>query len=141
MISVSDHETGGLALGRQLTSAYPEYAWHPEVLLNVTHSTAWSGSLMRRQPQPISRTFVVEQILRDSLNILDATDKEIDELVRTAAGGNVDYVLADMVSFFQFFFDVVSLCRAYARITSDLEGCSCDCFFSSFHFRFQEELK
>lgn len=28
MISVSDHETGGLALGRQLTPAYPEYAWY-----------------------------------------------------------------------------------------------------------------
>jgi len=27
LISVSDHETGGLALGRQLTEAYPDYLW------------------------------------------------------------------------------------------------------------------
>jgi alkaline phosphatase len=27
LISVSDHETGGLALGRQLGEAYPEYLW------------------------------------------------------------------------------------------------------------------
>lgn len=27
LISVSDHETGGISLGRQLGSAYPEYAW------------------------------------------------------------------------------------------------------------------
>jgi alkaline phosphatase len=27
MISTSDHETGGLALARQETSAFPEYLW------------------------------------------------------------------------------------------------------------------
>ena len=27
LVSVSDHETGGLALGRQLTRVYPEYLW------------------------------------------------------------------------------------------------------------------
>lgn len=27
MISVSDHETGGFTLGRQLNSTYPEYLW------------------------------------------------------------------------------------------------------------------
>ena len=27
LISVSDHETGGLSVGRQITSEYPEYLW------------------------------------------------------------------------------------------------------------------
>lgn len=27
MISISDHETGGLSVGRQITSAYPDYLW------------------------------------------------------------------------------------------------------------------
>ncbi|KAG0152583.1 hypothetical protein CROQUDRAFT_35539 [Cronartium quercuum f. sp. fusiforme G11] len=98
MISVSDHETGGLALGRQLGNAYPEYAWYPDVLVNTTHSTAWLGSLMRNQTQPISRSFVVDLILRDNLGIQDASEKEIEELLQKAASGNVDYALADMVS-------------------------------------------
>ena len=28
LISVSDHETGGLSVGRQITSEYPEYLWY-----------------------------------------------------------------------------------------------------------------
>jgi len=27
LVSVSDHETGGLTLGRQLSEVYPEYLW------------------------------------------------------------------------------------------------------------------
>ncbi|EGG05233.1 uncharacterized protein MELLADRAFT_48897 [Melampsora larici-populina 98AG31] len=98
MISVSDHETGGLALGRQLTSAYPEYAWYPEVLVNVTHSTAWLGDLIRNQTHPVSRQFLVETVLRDSLGIQDASDKEIENIIQMSPGGNYDYALSDMVS-------------------------------------------
>ncbi len=32
LLSTSDHETGGLTLGRQLTPAYPNYAWYPDRL-------------------------------------------------------------------------------------------------------------
>ena len=39
LISTSDHETGGVTLGRQLTSDYPNYAYYPERLLNAKHST------------------------------------------------------------------------------------------------------
>ncbi|KAH9814455.1 alkaline-phosphatase-like protein [Melampsora americana] len=98
MISVSDHETGGLALGRQLTSAYPEYAWYPEVLVNATHSTAWLGDLIGNQTQPISRNFIVETVLRDSLGIQDASEKEINNIIQMPPGGNFDYALSDMVS-------------------------------------------
>lgn len=40
LISTSDHETGGLALGRQLTAAYPNYAYYPERLIPVKQSAA-----------------------------------------------------------------------------------------------------
>lgn len=39
LISTSDHETGGVTLGRQLTPDYPNYAYYPERLLNAKHST------------------------------------------------------------------------------------------------------
>ncbi|TKY84676.1 hypothetical protein EX895_006578 [Sporisorium graminicola] len=39
LISTSDHETGGLTLGRQLSADYPNYAYYPERLLNAKHST------------------------------------------------------------------------------------------------------
>ena len=43
LISTSDHETGGLSVGRQVTVAYPEYIWYPEVLANASHSTEYLG--------------------------------------------------------------------------------------------------
>ncbi|KAH9452743.1 hypothetical protein MJO28_008335 [Puccinia striiformis f. sp. tritici] len=101
MISVSDHETGGLALGRQLTEKYPVYAWYPEVLANATHSTAWLAkkiSMAVRPSQSVSRQFIVDEILKDGLGIVDASVDEIDKLVILGSTQNVDYLLADMIS-------------------------------------------
>jgi len=39
VVSVSDHETGGLALGYQPTKIYPKYIWYPEVISKVKKST------------------------------------------------------------------------------------------------------
>lgn len=38
MVSTSDHETGGLTIGRQVGKDYPEYVWYPEVLDNANAS-------------------------------------------------------------------------------------------------------
>ena len=43
LISTSDHETGGLSVGRQVTVPYPEYVWYPEVLANANHSAEYLG--------------------------------------------------------------------------------------------------
>ena len=43
LISTSDHETGGLSVGRQINASYPEYVWYPEVLANASHSTEYLG--------------------------------------------------------------------------------------------------
>eukprot|EP00002_Diphylleia_rotans_P011195 TRINITY_DN2219_c0_g1_i9.p1 TRINITY_DN2219_c0_g1~~TRINITY_DN2219_c0_g1_i9.p1 ORF type:complete len:324 (-),score=80.64 TRINITY_DN2219_c0_g1_i9:55-1026(-) len=39
MISVADHETGGLSLGRANTKG--KYAWYPEEISKAKHSTEW----------------------------------------------------------------------------------------------------
>jgi len=39
VVSVSDHETGGFALGYQPTQIYPKYIWYPEVVAKVKKST------------------------------------------------------------------------------------------------------
>jgi alkaline phosphatase len=41
VISASDHETGGITVGRQVTESYPDYVWYPEVLANASHSTEY----------------------------------------------------------------------------------------------------
>lgn len=99
MISVSDHETGGLTLGRQLTQKYPVYAWYPEVLLNATRSTASLAKTLSTSAQPIPRQFIVDEILRNGLGILDGSDEEINRLLSLSpADQNKDYLLADMIS-------------------------------------------
>src|SRR5271170_560048 len=43
LISTSDHETGGISVGRQVTVEYPPYVWYPQVIANATHSTEYLG--------------------------------------------------------------------------------------------------
>ena len=45
LISTSDHETGGITVGRQVTATYPEYVWFPEVLANANHSEVRNDSV------------------------------------------------------------------------------------------------
>ncbi|KAK4057298.1 vacuolar alkaline phosphatase [Microbotryomycetes sp. JL221] len=79
LISVSDHETGGLSLGRQLTSDYPEYVWYPDVLANATHSTAFLGNLIANATS-VTRSWIRQEIYEKGLGITDITDGEINEL-------------------------------------------------------------
>ncbi|PRT56443.1 Repressible alkaline phosphatase [Wickerhamiella sorbophila] len=52
VISTSDHETGGLTVGRQVTEEYPEYVWYPEVLASVERSTEHLARRLRNyQPK------------------------------------------------------------------------------------------
>ena len=38
IISTSDHETGGVDIGRQIDVEYPDYVWYPDVLARAKHS-------------------------------------------------------------------------------------------------------
>lgn len=109
LISTSDHETGGISVGRQVNAAYPEYVWYPEILANASHSAeylayqivAYNG-FFRSYKSDIDddvREFIEKNIVKDGLGIFDATESEIDLLVSYKSSVLLlDYALADMVS-------------------------------------------
>lgn len=49
LVSVSDHETGGFSVAKQLTDDYPEYLWNPQVLKPVKHSIEYMSSQLLAQ--------------------------------------------------------------------------------------------
>lgn len=80
LISVSDHETGGLSLGYQLAeSIYPVYAWYPDALTNATrtaHSVAESINAR-------ASTITIEEItgiLKEQLGVSDPDDTELNSI-------------------------------------------------------------
>ncbi|EIE90879.1 hypothetical protein RO3G_15590 [Rhizopus delemar RA 99-880] len=95
MISTSDHETGGLSLARQVSNAYPEYVWYPDVLTRVKHSTVYLANLMKKKK--LTREYIVNTILGKYLGIHDPTETEIQSLMNMNQT-MFDYYLADMVS-------------------------------------------
>lgn len=98
MISTSDHETGGLSLARQVTKAYPEYLWYPDVLTNVKSSTI-NLAKMIKSTEKLTREFIVDTILKEKLGLTDATEKEITDLLKTKTNEkSLDQYLAEMVS-------------------------------------------
>ncbi|GAA6018024.1 hypothetical protein JCM10207_002744 [Rhodosporidiobolus poonsookiae] len=100
LISVSDHETGGLSLGRQLDAeVYPEYLWYPDALLNATHSTSYLGAQIASRYPSITRDELVRDIFEAGLGIKDAASEEIDRVwqYRTDAY-RANRVLADAIS-------------------------------------------
>ncbi|KAG1057362.1 hypothetical protein G6F43_000792 [Rhizopus delemar] len=95
MISTSDHETGGLSLARQVSNAYPEYVWYPDVLTRVKHSTVYLANLMKKKK--LTREYIVNTILGKYLGIHDPTETEIQSLMNMNQT-MLDYYLADMIS-------------------------------------------
>lgn len=99
MISVSDHETGGLSLGVQLDpNVYPEYRWFPDVIFNATHSTSWLGRKLASVADP-SDEYIKREILEKGLGIADVGKEEMKKL--KDGSGNAyrnERLLADMIS-------------------------------------------
>ncbi|GAA5940885.1 hypothetical protein JCM1841_000415 [Sporobolomyces salmonicolor] len=99
LVSVSDHETGGLALGRQLTDEYPEYLWYPDVLINATHSTSYLGSLVASRYPSTTRDWVQTEIYEKGLGIMDVAGWELDQLwMNRTDAYRANRVLADAIS-------------------------------------------
>ncbi|KAI5779982.1 alkaline-phosphatase-like protein [Geopyxis carbonaria] len=99
LVSTSDHETGGLALARQLdNSSYPSYLWLPQVLGNASSSSEYLGSLYRNFEGSSNKQkkFLLQTVLKEGLGIEDAADWEIQNLMEHK--GYSDPVLADMIS-------------------------------------------
>lgn len=104
-ISTSDHETGGLVTSRQISPAYPDYVWYPEVLLNSSHS----GEYLARKvvqarnaeayDQDTFSSFVTKTIVEQDMGIVDYTKEEIDALCKLATNAElVLYFLNNMIS-------------------------------------------
>ncbi|PWN52560.1 putative PHO8-repressible alkaline phosphatase vacuolar [Violaceomyces palustris] len=89
MISVADHECGGLTLGLQRpedTEGY--YGWYPDVLFNGTHSTEYLASdllkYMAAVPAPTEdqvKEYVQTKIVKEGLGIWDANEDEIKRAI------------------------------------------------------------
>ncbi|RCH85439.1 hypothetical protein CU098_007152, partial [Rhizopus stolonifer] len=104
LISVSDHETGGLTVGRQVTEEYPEYEWNPEALQYAINSTeilslAWAKAV---EAGTDTKEFLVEIILKHGLGVQDTTQQEFDKLwAWKETGKGPEYfalVLSDVLS-------------------------------------------
>ncbi|KAJ2723051.1 vacuolar alkaline phosphatase [Coemansia sp. Benny D115] len=83
LISVSDHETGGFSVAKQLTPEYPDYLWRPEVLAPVRHSIEYIAQQLLAQGDASASTqdtkyaFVRDTVFPDWLGTKDATHEEI----------------------------------------------------------------
>jgi len=98
MISVSDHETGGLSLARQNTEAYPQYRWIPEVIKRVkTSAYILSTELLAYEGNDKER-FIREKILFGGLGIENPTEEEINWLMGSNVQLAIEFYLGTMVS-------------------------------------------
>ncbi|KAJ2958512.1 hypothetical protein NQZ79_g5956 [Umbelopsis isabellina] len=101
LISTSDHETGGFSVARQVSTAYPEYLWFPDVITRVKNSTivlAQAITALNSTAYAEKKDMVLNTILKDGLGIEDATDDELAILLSSTSNSELDHYLADMVS-------------------------------------------
>jgi alkaline phosphatase len=77
MISVADHETGGISVGYQVNEAYPEYIWFPEVLSKVKNSTEVISRYIIENKLSLDQDFIRDIVLKDWLGIEDPADSEV----------------------------------------------------------------
>ncbi|KAF9885725.1 hypothetical protein FE257_012610 [Aspergillus nanangensis] len=102
LVSTSDHETGGLASARQLHDEYPEYKWLPGVLANASHSSEYVNQELRNfmavEKKKHKQKKFVTKLLEDGLGITDATDEEVETLLRQDLPYSHQYVFADIIS-------------------------------------------
>ncbi|AMD22586.1 HHL184Cp [Eremothecium sinecaudum] len=103
IISTSDHETGGLAIGRQIGDDYPEYVWKPEVLARVRHSTQYltqklTTRFSNETDVDVMKSYVKEEIFEKGLGIKDYDDAEVEAIINENDAMVVFARLSDMLS-------------------------------------------
>lgn len=102
LISTSDHETGGLAVGRQVTTQYPEYIWYPRILDRAQHSGEYLTKKLlafRDQGKGCERSFIKHELFEKGLAIKEYTEDDVDAIVSTNDPGRIQDKLNEMVSF------------------------------------------
>jgi len=81
MISVSDHECGGLTVGRG-NGYIADYLWYPEVLDGVKSSTGVVSKTLRSyMGNPNQTEEYVAEVLATSLGIVDGTAEEMSAIL------------------------------------------------------------
>lgn len=107
VVGTSDHETGGLAAGRQIGQAYPQYKWFPNVLANATHSASylshkWAAYLESSKGQEASRKqkakFIRREMFEKDLNIVDLEDEEVDSIIDATIFWPPSWIIAELIS-------------------------------------------
>ena len=103
LISVSDHETGGLAIGRQLDpKIYPDYVWYPEPIINATRSVEFLSNVTYYAPKEDSlqlESVIREDILHRGLAIEDPSDDIVKDLMAFSRNRTiVEKILSSLVS-------------------------------------------
>jgi alkaline phosphatase len=99
LVGTSDHETGGLAIARQLNESYPEYLWKPEVLEAAKHSAQYLSDKLKHfqsTSEDKTRRYIEKDLLLDGLSVDDATDEEIKRLMDHQ--GDSTWVFSDIIS-------------------------------------------
>ena len=103
LISVSDHETGGLSLGYQLPGvAYPIYAWYPDALVNGTSTSVKVAQAIHAQANTTD-TETLRTILGDRLGVSDPDSDELagimrDKDINDAGLWTLDHTLSKLTS-------------------------------------------
>ncbi|KAI3637649.1 hypothetical protein MIR68_004298 [Amoeboaphelidium protococcarum] len=81
MISTSDHETGGVTLGRQIGPKYPDYVWYPQVVAAVKNSTeVIAQQLLGVKNKEDKKSFVL-RVLPEVFGIDDFSEETVQQLV------------------------------------------------------------
>lgn len=99
-VATSDHETGGLAVARQLKPppSYPHYGWYPAVLANASNSAEYLARKLNADwfEADKRKSYINKKYVQNGLGIWDATDEELDLLIDKPTFAI--YYFADMIS-------------------------------------------
>ena len=108
MVATSDHETGGLAIAKQLHREYPPYLWYPGVLANASHSAGYVAHEYHKHLRSSDHAELhagtdsedmrayLTALSSEALGIHDCAQDEIDTLMDDPA--IAAYTFADMIS-------------------------------------------
>uniref|UniRef100_A0A1D1YJG2 Alkaline phosphatase n=1 Tax=Anthurium amnicola TaxID=1678845 RepID=A0A1D1YJG2_9ARAE len=97
MISVSDHETGGLSLARQV-SELPKYLWYPEPISRVKNSSFILSQELLRYWNSDRETYIKE-LIRNGLGIEDVDNYDVNWLNEKRTQLEYEYFLANITNF------------------------------------------
>ncbi|CAO3591466.1 unnamed protein product [Absidia cylindrospora] len=100
VISTSDHETGGLTVGRQVGEGYPEYKWNPEVISHVMNSSEVLANMWNQATENNEDTveYLKQTIIGNGLGVKDPSDEEVDRVLGWKSSDKTVEVLATYLS-------------------------------------------